>query len=274
METAKPIGRPFQKGQARPANAGRKAGVPNRPKTVRDHIEKRRTQREAALSTLYETDPKRALELDAQMHRDDVAMLKFEQETVQPDGRAESEILRLAKLEGPIPEHELLEAYLRMVHGGDEGRVIAARFGLSDREEPEAVAVRLALGVRALLLDYRVVRQAIEEGKLQPDLTVAQLIQALTPPAAQAPAEPESFQSGDRYMGIPTGAPGHSYIQRVQYTPEPNLDPPAPPRIVEGEVSEPEVYRTIGNVHPQVRRPSFDVEDGQPVDWDSDVPIY
>jgi len=284
------IGRPFQRGQARPAGSGRKKGSVNKPRSVRDHIERRRKQREAALDALYQSDPRRALELDAQMLRDDVQMLRFEEGAgPQGTGTPEAQIQAEARRRGPPTEEEARDAYLYMVRkdASDETRIALARLALDQRaRDAGSIAGRFALGLSALLHDYRALREAIAEGHIRGEITVEELLKALAPAPQprepeRAPTEPGGFESRDRHSGIPLGG-GVAYLERRPEAPATrHREPPGPHRIVDAEPEPPAqqpmrsrpTLGILADPRAQIGPMDFDSEDRQSVDWDGDVPI-
>jgi hypothetical protein len=193
-----PIGKPFQPGQPKPPNSGRKKGQQSKPRNLRERIERRRALREAALDQLYASDPKRALELDAQLHRDDVQLMRFEQDSESGDGRTpDGQIARLAREAGPISDDECLKAYAAMVNGDtDEARVVAARVALGERcQLPE------------VLRDCRELRKAVAAGRfrVRAEISLAELLRELSPvgQARQGSTTPEVDPW--RHAGIPLG---------------------------------------------------------------------
>lgn len=267
------IGRPFQRGQPRPPGSGRKKGTQTKPRSLRERIERRRARRDAALDALYESDPKRALELEAQFHRDDVVSMRFEQGDPQESGTPQQQIEAMARAAGPITDEQALDAYLTMTKGdaSDEARIIMARFALG---EARAVAARLALGLAAAVHDCRTLREAITSGRISGSVTVGQLLTelALESQAAQeaSPARSERDDlAGMRYRGTPVdGAPGQSVIEARDVRPrrEPYRDPPMIPPPIDAESPEPPAEPRKRPAHGFTADPRSQLG---PVDFDS-----
>jgi hypothetical protein len=232
-----PIGRPFQPGQQKPANSGRKKGQQSKPRNLRERIERRRALREAALDQLYASDPKRALELDAQLHRDDVALMRFEQGSEDNEGRAsEAHIEAQARAAGPITDEDALKAYAAMLADTEESRVLLARYALFPLDEkPGNPKMAHLPHVRSLC-------GAIAGGqfKVRAGCSLAELLREFAPlsqpvSVAQAGHGRTTIEADPQpYAGIPTGDGGHvipatphGYRRR-----EPYPDPPAPPHVI------------------------------------------
>ena len=224
-----PFGKPFQPGQPRPPNSGRKKGTQSKPRTLRERIERRRALREAALDQLYQNDPKRALELEAQMLRDDVSLMRYEGEGgAEHSGRAsDAQIEAKARAVGPITDDECMKAYASMVQGDtDEARIIAARFALSDRDQLPGV-----------LRDCRALRKAVAAGRfrVRAEISLAELLRELAPlgPAqarqGSTTVEPDPW----RHAGIPLGdgarlipATPPQFRERELHADPPHVPPP------------------------------------------------
>jgi hypothetical protein len=233
-----PIGKPFQPGQPKPPNSGRKKGQQSKPRNLRERIERRRALREAALDQLYVSDPKRALELDAQLHRDDVQLMRFEQDSEVGDGRMpETQIARLAREQGAISDDECTRAYAAMVQGDtDEARVIAARIALSDRDQLPGV-----------MRDCRALRKAVAASRfrVQAEVTAAELVRALGsvgPAQARQASTTTAEVDPWRHAGIPLGD-GARLIPatppQFRQPPEPYADPPHVPPPIDAEPVSP-----------------------------------
>jgi hypothetical protein len=228
-----PFGKPFQPGQPKPPNSGRKKGTQSKPRNLRERMERRRALREAALDQLYASDPKRALELDAQLHRDDVALMRFEQGSEAEDGRVtRAQVEAQARAAGPITDDDAMKAYAAMLADTEESRVLLARYALfplaEERPKPQM----------AHLPQVRSLCRAIAEGhfEVRAECSLAELMRKFAPlsqPVSVAQArqgrtmiEPDP----QPYAGIPCGDGGYvipatprDYRRRENYP-----DPPPP----------------------------------------------
>jgi hypothetical protein len=239
-----PIGKPFAPGQPKPPNSGRKKGQQSKPRNLRERIERRRALREAALDQLYQSDPKRALELDAQLHRDDVALMRFEQGSETSDGRmTQAEVEAEALAAGPITDDDAMKAYAAMLADSEESRVLLARYALFPLNE------KPGMPQMAHLPHVRSLRSAIAGGqfKVRAECSLAELLKELAPLS-----EPVSVVQPRRgsttiepdpqpYAGIPTG--DGTYV--IPATPrgfrqgEPYPEPPAPVIPIDAEPTSP-----------------------------------
>jgi hypothetical protein len=228
-----PIGKPFQPGQQKPPGSGRKKGQQSKPRNLRERMERRRALREAALDQLYQSDPKRALELDAQLHRDDVALMRFEQGAEGGEGRAsEAQIEAQARAAGPITDDDAMKAYAAMLADTEESRVLLARYALFPlAEKPGKPQMAHLPHVRCLCKAV-----AAGEFRVRAEVTIAELLREFGPLSQPVGvAQPRRGSTTievdpQPYAGIPTGdgsyvvpATPRGYRQR-----EPYPDPPPP----------------------------------------------
>jgi hypothetical protein len=241
-----PFGKPFERGQPKPPNSGRKKGQQSKPRTLRERIERRRALREAALDELYRTDSKRALELEAQMLRDDVALMRYEGEAgSEQSGRAsEAQIEAQARAAGPITDEDAMKAYAQMLADTEESRVLLARHALFPLDEKPGKPQMVHLPhVRSL---YKAV--AAGEFRVRAEVTIAELLRELAPlsqpvSVAQARRGRTTIEPDPQpYAGIPTGdgsyvipATPRGFRQREHYP-----DPPVPVIPIAEEPSSPE----------------------------------
>jgi hypothetical protein len=232
-----PFGKPFQPGQPRPPNSGRKKGTQSKPRNLRERIERRRALREAALDQLYVSDPKGALELDAQLHRDDVALMRFEQGSESGEGReSDAQIEAKARAAGPITDDDAMRAYAAMLADTEESRVLLARYALFPlAEKPGKPQMAHLPHVRSLCSAVAGV-----QFKVRAECSLAELLREFTPLSQPVSvAQPRQGRTSiepdpQPYAGIPTGdgsyvipATPRGYRQREHYP-----DPPDPPRVI------------------------------------------
>jgi hypothetical protein len=191
----------------KPKTGGRQKGSRNKASKPRNPIERlarRRERRDAALDQLYEKDPERALELEAQLYRDDVAALRHEAIDDPTEKRVNrAQIEAAARAAGPISDEDAMRTYLRMVRGGDDEELALLREQLAI-EALQNLYARADRCATEFLRNLPALRLAVAAGQFKPcaEVNGTELLAVLAVPAQTSAPAPSADQS-QRELPVP-----------------------------------------------------------------------